>query len=387
MKTFGLRPQRQSCMLWGKLFWFLLMGLSLAASAHQNGAQTQPTLITANQCAAAIYLAKSSRQLAEARQLQAALARATMALALAEQTCGPDHRDTIFILDDLAALNFRLNQLDLALEYAKRAIAKAGKQFGASTTDYAFIAQNLASIYYKRGDYQKAEPLYRQAFQTFRQAHNQLLMAQTASNLGRIYNEMSDLTRAQVFFQHAIAIYLELHGEYSATLARARLDAAGVCLRMEDDMCAWEAAQNAWQVFAEQDPLDHADLAAAAIMMARVEIYRSELKAAAERLRKTLKDLEVLGMQNSLRAAAAYHYVGFIHILKGETPEALRVYQHELLIYREALGEHHPAVGRTLHSLAMVYQNLGTICRICTALSGCDGLVDGQVWSAACLGS
>src|SRR5262245_56219594 len=94
-------------------------------------------------------------------------------------------------------------------------------------------------------------------------------------------------------------------------------------------------------------------------MLARIDIRDSKLNDAEKRFRDAQKRLKDAGIETSLAGAAVLDSIGFIYVLRGQAIEAEPLYKEVLRIYRTAVGETHPAVARTFHSLAIVYQDLG----------------------------
>lgn len=311
---------------------------------------------------AAITVAKASRALAAEGDLEAALEKAEEAFALARAEFGDGHVVTGFVLDDLATLNYRLGRLEEALAYAERAVPVVEEARGRGSVDAAAVAGNRATILTALGRFAEALPLYLEAHDTFvrelGEAHERT--AQTARNLGITYSESGDLEAARNFFEQALRARRSLDGDRSARAGRAMLDLAGVLLELEDLEAARAAALQARAIFkaGESAPID---LAEVDVILARLEIQKSELGAAENRLREALTALEAAGAGESRTAASILYNQGTIHVLRRQAVEAEQVYKRVLALYRQEVGAQHPAVARTLHSLAIIYGNLDQI--------------------------
>jgi CHAT domain-containing protein/Tfp pilus assembly protein PilF len=310
---------------------------------------------------AALALAKESRALAAQDQLDAALAKAQEAFALARAEFGDDHAYIGFILDDLATLSYRLGRLDDALVYSEQALPVIAAARGLQSADYAILVNNQATILTALGRFAEAAPLYEQAHQVFLAelgaAHERT--ARAARNLGIAYSEMAELERARRYFDEVVAANRELHGAQSLELARAMLDRAGVDLRLEAVEEARATAERAQSIMQGHDPEPLSDLAQAEVMLARADIQQSRLGQAHSRLESALARLEGAGLAQHEAAASVLYNLGFLQVLRGQSVEAEQTFKRVLELYRRQVGEAHPAVARTLHSLAIIYGNLG----------------------------
>lgn len=317
----AMQAWRRYSMVLGQLLASLLLCLSPGRALAQEMQSSRHTTPLSQDCLIASNLAEFARRLVEAQQIEAALAKAQEALTLAEQGCGRDH------------------------EYV------------------GYIANDLATIYYNQGRLENAEQLFLRAYKLIfaRAGLQHGLTARTASNLGNLYREMARLAEAKRFFERAMAAYQALYGEYSVDVARALMDMARISLREESVTEAQKAVTQARRIFdmPNQPNLTDADRVDIEVIQAHIDIDRSQLQEATERLEAERKRLQAAGPQARPAMARVLHFLGFLETLKGRGVEAKVVYEEELAIYRQLVGDTHPAVARTLHSLAIAYQHLG----------------------------
>jgi CHAT domain-containing protein len=309
----------------------------------------------------ALDIAKRARALASTGQYAPAITLGERALVMARAQYGPRHEYVAYILDDLATWNYQQQHFDQALQFSRQAVDIIRDAKGAESNEYASLVNNLASIHAAKGQYQQAATLYEQSYAIFAKnvGPNHERSAQLARNLGVAYLELSRFDAAKRQFAEALRATRAIRGDDSAATARAYLDLASVHLRQEATEDARKEATTARRILAGQNPVDAASLATADVMLAQIDIHDSRLDSAKARLDEALKLLDSSGASDPLVRASVLYNIGWIEILRREAVEAERVYKEVLAIYRRALSENHPSIGRVLHCLAIVYQDLG----------------------------
>lgn len=366
-RTAGIKDERRRLRLVGEIFFALVVSVFITQeawpfpefSAARHDWSPVPTVYIGK--SSVVEVARQARRLAAQGKYEEAIAKTQEALALATKVFGPDHENIGYLLDDLAAYHLRLNRLEAALSYSARAVTIVGDRLGREASGYGAVANTLATIFTSLGQFKDAERLYREAHKVFvsRLGLAHARTARTARNLGIVYAEMSRNSEARKFFEQAIEANRKIHGDDSVGVAKAYLDAAGLYLQDEDAPRAQWAAEKAKRILSAKRPINHFELALADLMFARIAINQSELLHAETLLRGALDALEAAAPVDWVSQAAVLYELGFIYILRGQYLEAEPQYKRVLALYREVLGENHPAVARTLHSLAIVYKNLG----------------------------
>jgi tetratricopeptide (TPR) repeat protein len=86
----------------------------------------------------------------------------------------------------------------------------------AASADRAGSLNNLANRYARKGDFARAEPLFREAAEIFRRSlgENHPRYALALNNLGNLYKKRGDYAQAESQFRKAIAVWEKLPGEY-----------------------------------------------------------------------------------------------------------------------------------------------------------------------------
>ncbi|WP_225032192.1 CHAT domain-containing tetratricopeptide repeat protein [Paraburkholderia sp. XV] len=306
-------------------------------------------------------IARRARVLASTGQYEEAIALGERALSMARSQYGPRHVYVAYILDDLATWTYQRQKFDEALRLSGQAVDIVKEAKGSGSNEHAWLVKDLASIYAAKGQYQQAATLYEESYAVFVKnvGPNHERSIQIAHNLGVAYLELSRFDAAEKQFAEVLRATRVLSGDNGAATPSAYLDLATVHLSQESTEQARTEATTARAILAAQQPTDDAALATADVMLAQIDIRDSRLDSAKERLDEALKRLDASRSSDALARASVLYNIGWIEILRREAVEAERVYEEVLAIYRRMLGKNHPAIGRTLHCLAIVYKDLG----------------------------
>ena len=278
-----------------------------------------------------------------------AIEAAERSLACAEETFGDSHENLAFILDDLAVAHLKLKRFDDAKAYGERAVSIIGRARPGSV-DHAKLATNLASVHAALGRYQDAEPLYRIAHEIISadQSANPSLKASMARNLAITEAELSRYQASLDLYAEAARSTEEAAGRNTPAFGQALLDLAGAHLALDQTDQAESYALSARNLIG-------ADKAPADLVLAKVALQRSALGEAAALLEGVIDG----GATDPALKASALYNLASVDILRGRFLEAEPILKEALSTYREVVGMRHPAMGRTLHSLAIVYNRLG----------------------------
>jgi CHAT domain-containing protein/Tfp pilus assembly protein PilF len=304
-------------------------------------------------------MAKRARGLAATGELRDAIELGQQALALAKSQYGPRDQYVAYILDDLATWHYRQQRTEEALALATEAVDIIRTARPESSPEVATLVNNLGTIHAALGQLPRALVLYEESYAALVKSvgPKHPLAVQTARNAGTACMELSRFDDARKYFGAALEANRALHGEQAVATARAYLDLADASLRQEHPKEAAELAARALRIVDAQPSASPADSAAVRIKLAQIDIRESRLAAAKAKLNDALQRA---GPQaDPLLRASILYQLGWIHILRREALEADRVYREVLALYRAAVGPRHPAVARTLHSLAIVQQDLG----------------------------
>ena len=243
------------------------------------------------------------------------------------------------LLEELHGSSQELAQLrrkgkdEQALTRAEQLLAKVHNQVLQPHPDLATFLNELGRLYYSRGDYRQAEPLFRDALQMrktlFSLPHPDI--AEVLNDLAALYYSRQDYERAVPLFEQALKIQKAANGPEHPAVARTLNNLAAVYYGQED--------------YEKAEPL-----------------YQEALRIRRQTLDPTDPDI-----------AESLNNLGVLYDAKGELSSAEALLEEALYIHEQALGPHHPNIATSLYNLALLYrangkheQAIGTLDRAIT---------------------
>lgn len=312
-----------------------------------------------------LVLARQARQQGAKGNYQHALAIAKFSLTQIKANYGEQHLYTAYVADDIARWLLATGKLDQAAIFAQQAISIAKNSEGDNSNKYASMLNNYATILLAQGQLVSAEQHYNTVLTIYKK---QLLstdhtLAQAHRNLAMTYQEMTKYDAATKQMEAAFSILSpDQHINDNKTLTY------GIGLaksyRQNNQINKASALLNKLSTAANQltsvNPTSWLKLR---LETASLAIFYNDLKRAESILNeaqlKTQQTNNSKDLYSPLDIASLYYQRGFVYVLKGQLVEAEPIYKHSLNLYRQQLSSQHPAIARTLHSLAIVYKNLG----------------------------
>jgi CHAT domain-containing protein len=128
---------------------------------------------------------------------------------------GENHPVYSSSLNDLAALYYKMGDYTKAEPLFQKALEIRRKALGENHPDYAHALSYLAPLYYEMGDYSKAEPLVQKALEIYRKAlgENHPDYSSSLNDLAALYYKMGDYSKAEPLVQKALEIRRKALGE------------------------------------------------------------------------------------------------------------------------------------------------------------------------------
>ena len=127
------------------------------------------------------------------------------ALAVTEETFGPDHPNVAISLNKLAELYiYQGNYAEIEPLY-KRILDICENAFGPDHPDIAISLNKLAELYYNQGRYSEAEPLYKQALDIYEKSLSPDYsdIATTLENMAALYKNIGKDDEAEKLLERA----------------------------------------------------------------------------------------------------------------------------------------------------------------------------------------
>jgi len=153
-------------------------------------------------------LTQQAHDLLQQGRYEEAIARSERALAIREQTLGPEHPDTARSLNNLAVLYHDMGAYAKAEPLYLRALAIREQALGPEHRDMATSLNGLGVLYVNTGAYAKAEPLYLRALVIQEKALGPVhwSTALTLNNLAGLYVATGAYAKAEPLHQRALVI-------------------------------------------------------------------------------------------------------------------------------------------------------------------------------------
>jgi CHAT domain-containing protein/tetratricopeptide (TPR) repeat protein len=218
---------------------------------------------------------------------------------------------------------------------------------------------SLADLYYSRGEYAQAKPLYRQALEIRKQALGERHpdYAHSLSNLAVLYKDQGEYAQAEPLFRQALEITKQVLGErhpnYASSLNNlaSLYDSQGEYTKAEPLYC--QARDLIKQALGERHP-------AYAISLHNLAcLYRAqgEYGKAEPLYRQALATFkQALGERHPLYATSLNN-LALLYQAQGEYAQAEPLFRQALEIRKQVLGERHPAYATSLNNLASLYHD------------------------------
>ena len=227
-------------------------------------------------------------------------------------------RDVVESLNEQARQYERRGQYQQAEPLYREALTRREKQFGANHLAVAAASDNLGNAYLRTGAYQLAEAQYQRSLaireQKLKPNHPEI--AASLKGLGSVYVRTREYAKAETYLQRALELQEKTLGANHRALAET--------LNNFGDMYVLQAAY------------------------AKAEPFHARALAIREKS---------LGRQH-LDVAESLFSLGLVYKNTGESAKAEPLFQRALAIQEKKLGRNDYQVGVTLNNLAGVYANL-----------------------------
>jgi tetratricopeptide (TPR) repeat protein len=289
------------------------------------------------------------------------LAEYQEALTAAEEVFGPSHFHTLDVLEAMAELCRKMGQHQAADEYAERhnVYVKVGES--EVTPQLALRLSIIGHRFYKKGEYGKAEPLWKQAMNICRKVlgDEHPDTATSLNNLALLYKSQGRYAEAELLYLQSMNIRRKVLGDEHPDTATS-LNNLALLYKSQGRYAEAEPlclqALNIWRKVLGDD---HPDTAASLNNLAG--LYDSQGRyAEAEPLYLQALNIwrKVLGDEHPDTATSLNNLAG-LYESQGRYTEAEPLYLQVLNIRRKVLGDEHPDTATSLNNLAFLYKSQG----------------------------
>ena len=296
---------------------------------------------------------------AEGRYAEAVPA-AERALAIRERALGPLHPLVAYSLNNLARAHEAKGDYARAEPLYRRALETYEKVPG-SESNVAAVLNNLGGLYAAKGDYARAEPLYQRAFAIHEKASgpDHPSVANVLNSLAALYAAKGDYARAEPLLQRALAAFEKALGPDHPNVAFLLNNLADVYRERGDYVRAEPLYQRSLSIREKALGPDHPNIAYSLNNLAVLYQSKRDFAKAEPLLQRSLAVLEKALGPGHPTVAAALSNLADLYRETGEYDKAVPLYQRSLAALEKAFGPGHPDVATPLSNLAVLYSEKG----------------------------
>jgi serine/threonine protein kinase/Tfp pilus assembly protein PilF len=295
------------------------------------------------------------------REDRAAITQYERALALRRDHLGPDHPDTLRVMNNLATAYKAAGRLDLALPLLERALAKCQEKLSPDHPQALTTMNNLAVVYKEAGQLDKAVPLFEQALAKCQEKlgpdHPDTLVSM--HNLASAYQDAGQRTKALPLYEQALVKFQEKLGpDHPQTLTTMNnlAHAYQETGQLEQALPLLERALAKCQ---EKLGPDHPQTLAHMNNLAVVYKEAGQLDKAVPLVEQVLPKLqEKLGPDHP-HTLTTMNNLAHAYQETGQLEQALPLYEQALARRKEKLGPDHLDTLASMNDLAQAYQKNG----------------------------
>jgi|SRR5450755_3774146 tetratricopeptide (TPR) repeat protein len=308
---------------------------------------------------AAELLNKVGRFLEENGQYTEAAPFLELALAIREQTLGPEHLAVAESLNNLAELYRHQGKYNEIEPLYQRALAIREQALGPMHPDVATSLNNLARPYHHQYQFDKAFPLYQRALTIREQILGPMHpdVADTLNDLGLLYNALGQYSEARSLLERALAIREQVLGPMHPDTANSLVNLSSLYERMDQYSEARPLLERALVIHEQVLGFQHPDTAYSLTHLGSLYGTLGRFIEARPLLERALTIREqALGPKHPHTADCLIN-LSYLYTDQSRFIEARPLLERALAIYEQILGPKHPDTARSLAHLGSLYAN------------------------------
>jgi CHAT domain-containing protein len=351
-------------MLRHSLRWSLLLSLAMAGSASFPVFAKPASLLTKSKSQSFIQeykrLSTQISQLYEQGQYVKAIPLSERLLTLLKSVIGSEHPLVATSLINLANLYYKQGQYEKAELLYQRSLAIL-EALGKDYPDVATSLNNLALLYDSQGQYEKAEPLYQRSLAILEKAlgKDHPDVATSLNNLALLYNSQGQYDKSEALYKRSLAIVEKVLGKEHPDVANSLNNLATLYV----DQGQYEKAEPLYQrSLAIREKVlgkEHPDVAQSLNNLATLYVDQGQYEKAEPLHKRSLTILEKAFGKEHPDVATSLMNLATLYVNQGQYEKAEPLYQRSLTILEKAFGKEHPDVATSLMNLATLYVNQG----------------------------
>jgi CHAT domain-containing protein/Flp pilus assembly protein TadD len=270
----------------------------------------------------------------------------------------PDYADSV---NNLAVLYYRLGDFARAEPLLLQALELTKHLHGEHHPDYAYSLNNLAALYNRMEDYARAESLYQHAGKVWKGAlgADAPMYAVTLNNLAMLYVHLGDYSRAAPLLREALRIRKSAAGEKQIHYAQSLGNLALLCDRTGDYARAESLYRQARDILLEVAGEQHPAFATTLTNLASLYNRVGDYARAQQLLTQAREVLKATIGEKHPDYAIVIGKLADLHEKLEDPDRAVELYEQVIAIQTAVLGERHTEYAETLSHLGSVHENMG----------------------------
>ena len=265
------------------------------------------------------------------------------------------------LLDEAGYYLFEQGQYQEAEPLLMQAVAIREQTLGPEHLDVATSLNHLAELYREQAKYEQAEPLYLRAL-AIQESHLELApqdLATILNNLGLLYNSQAKYAQSRQFCQRALDIRTKMLGPEHPDTATSLNNLA---LLYTDEGQYAQARPLLEQTLSIKEQMlgpEHPVTATSLNNLALLYQDEGQYAQAQPLFERSLAIREkVLGPEHPV-TATSLNNLAIFYQNEGQYAKARPLFERALAIREKVLGPEHPDTASSLNNLAIFYQNEG----------------------------
>lgn len=277
------------------------------------------------------------------------------ALAIRKRVLGAQHADTADSLLYLGDTLLSLHKPAEAEPHVKDGLAVVRRVHGEKHATTAAALAQMASLCFALGDYPNARRFQEQAFKIREEVsgkkHEETANAQMW--LGAMLWRMGDYDEARRHLEQAVAVFQEQKGGRAAT-ARALNFLGGVLQSLGDFPGARNCHEQALTIRRTSEEKNERDVAESLHNLGCVLMDLGDYAAARPHLEESLPTFQDPEQTDPRETVAALNNLGLLYSRLGDYAQARRTYEQALEIAKKTYPKNHPELASHLNNLAVL---------------------------------
>lgn len=284
-----------------------------------------------------------------------------LALAINEETHGPDHPVVAIGLSNLGLMLNALEDLGSAKSNLERALLIVEAFYDSDHPEVARIHHNLGIVMRKLGNLVSAKLHCEKALRIIETVYgpDHPNTATALNNLAAILLDLGDLQTAQSASDRALRIHEAVYGPDDPHVASALNDFGIVLMHLRDLDGARKHLERALQIDESVYGQTHPNVARDKSNLSNLFRRMGDLAGARTNSEQALAIIESTYGMDHPRAAGELTNLGFVQLELGISEDVRNKVERALQIYEAAYGTDHPGVAKDLVNLAMLIFRMG----------------------------